>query len=299
MKRWGLLVACLATLAFGCTAPTIENDVERAGLPERNGGKTGSGDGNGTAAGTDGEGTGQTPAGDPGTPGQTGSTEPDADADGIPDAKDCDPASAAVKGTKLFNDTLVRDGALFAPATGFPATNWLYETAAYRQNRLVDAGDVSLFNGDANVEDVDLEVSSASTEITSAIAPRLRQLMVLFGARTENGVFTAYGCGAEVVQGMAPEQRTSIVKLSGSPGALTTTVVVRNERSTLQENEGFHIRVQVKSGAVKCTVAQGAAANVVTTAEATGIGDTKGSVGFFTRQTKAYFRDAKACKLVK
>lgn len=298
MKRLGLL-ACFAVLAIGCTAPTIEDDVDRPNVPERSGGKTGGGDGNGTPAGTEGEGTGQTPAGNGGTPGQTGTAEPDADGDGVPDAKDCDPASAAIKGTKLFNDTLVRDGALFAPPAGFPSTNWLYETAAYRQTRLVDAGDVSLFGGDANVEDVDLEVSSASTEITSAITPRLRQLMVLFGARTENGVFTAYGCGAEVVQGMAPEQRTSIVKLSGNPGALTTTVLTRNARTTLQENEGFHIRVQVKSGAVKCTVAQGAAANVVTTAEASGIADTKGFVGFFTRQTKAYFRDAKACKLVK
>lgn len=297
MKRLGLL-ACIATLAIGCTAPTIENDVDRPNVPGRNGGKTG-GEGTGTPAGTGGEGTGQTPAGDPGDPAQPGTTEPDADADGVPDAKDCDPANAAIKGTKLFNDTLVRDGALFAPPTGFPSTNWMYETAAYRQVRLVDAGDVSLFNGDANIEDVDLEVASASTEITSAITPRLRQLMVLFGARTENGVFTAYGCGAEVVQGMAPEQRTSIVKLTGSPGALTTTAVVRNERTTLQENEGFRLRVQVKSGVAKCTVAQGAAANVITTAEASNLGDTKGAIGFFTRQTKAYFRDAKACKLVK
>jgi hypothetical protein len=234
----------------------------------------------------------ETPAPEPEPP----TTPADTDKDGVPDAKDCDPQNAAIVGTKLIDDALAADAAHFAPSAGFPAASWGYATEAYRQARLVNGADATLFKKDAFIKDVDITVAASSTEVTSTITPRLRQMFVLLGARTEGAVFTAYGCGVEVVQGMSPEQQTSIVKLSGTPDAIVTTAIQRTPRNVLLENEGFSIRAQVKGGKVTCSVSQGAGA--VTTAEAAGIADIEGSIGFYTRQTKAAFKNIKACKLL-
>ena len=219
--------------------------------------------------------------------------EPDADADGVPDARDCEPQNAAVVGTRLIDDALAVDAAIFAPATGFPAS-WAYATEAYRQERLVNGADATLFKKNTLLADVDITAGSTSTEITSTISPRLRQMFVLVGARTEGDVFTAYRCGAEVVQGMSPEQQTSVVKLTGKPDAIVTTPIQRTAHNVLLETE-FSIRAQVKGGKITCTVSQGA--GVVTTAEASGLADATGAIGFYTRQTKAAFKNVKACKL--
>ena len=42
---------------------------------------------------------------------------------------------------------------------------------------------------------------------------------------------------------------------------------------------------------------QGADLTTLTTAEAADQGEIKGALGFYTRQTKAYFKNVKACKL--
>lgn len=220
----------------------------------------------------------------------------DADKDGIADEKDCDSANAAI-GARVVEDSLAADATLFAPATGFPTTSWAYVDSAYRQTRLVDGGDAAFFMGDQAVGDVDIEVRASSTDV-GAISPRLRQMFVLVGAKMENGTFTAWGCGAEVVQGMAPEQRTSVVKLSGTPGgAITTTAIQRTARTILKEGEDYAIKAHVSGGKITCTVMQGQDLATLTTAEAIDQGEIKGALGFYTRQTKAYFKNVKACKL--
>ena len=220
----------------------------------------------------------------------------DADKDGIADEKDCDSANPAI-GLKLIDDPLASDATLFAPAPGFPSESWSFADAAYRQTRLVDAGDATFFMGDQAVGDVDLEVRTASTEISSALGPTLRQMFVLVGAKMENGTMTAWGCGAEVVAGMTPTQRTSVVKLSGAPGSITTTAIQRTARTILKAGEDYAIKARVSGGKITCTVMQGTDLETLTTAEAIDQGEIKGSLGFYTRQTKAYFKNVKACKL--
>lgn len=220
----------------------------------------------------------------------------DADKDGIADEKDCDSTNPAI-GMRLVEDSLAADATLFAPATGFPSASWSFADSAYRQTRLVDGGDAAFFMGEKDVGDVDLEVRAASTDVTT-ISPRLRQMFVLVGAKMESGTFTAWGCGAEVVQGMAPEQRTSVVKLSGAPGgAITTTAIQRTARTILKEGEDYAIKARVSGGKITCTVMQGQDLDTLTTAEAIDQGEIKGALGFYTRQTKAYFKNVKACKL--
>jgi hypothetical protein len=232
---------------------------------------------------------------EPSLPGQP-VTMIDADKDGIADDKDCDSANPAI-GQRLVDDSLAADSTLFAPAPGFPSGSWSFADAAYRQTRLADDADATLFMGDPAVGDVDLEVRTASTEISSALGPTLRQMFVLVGAKMENGTLTAWGCGAEVVAGMTPTQRTSVVKLSGAPGAITTTAIQRTARTILKEGEDYAIRARVSGGKITCTVMQGADLDTLTTAEAIDQGEIKGALGFYTRQTKAYFKNVKACKL--
>jgi hypothetical protein len=236
-----------------------------------------------------------TPAEEEPLPGQP-VTMIDADKDGIEDDRDCDSANPAI-GQRLVDDSLAAVSTLFAPAPGFPTESWSFADAAYRQTRLVDAGDATFFMGDQAVGDVDLEVSTASTEISSALGPTLRQMFVLVGAKMENGTMTAWGCGAEVVAGMTPTQRTSVVKLSGAPGAITTTAIQRTARTILKAGEDYAIKARVSGGKITCTVMQGADLATLTTAEAIDQGEIKGALGFYTRQTKAYFKNVKACKL--
>jgi hypothetical protein len=222
-------------------------------------------------------------------------TMTDVDKDGIADEKDCDATNPAI-GLRLVEDPLAADSTLFAPATGFPSASWSFADSAYRQTRLADAGDATLFMGDQAIGDVDIEVRTASTEISSSLST-LRQMFVLVGAKMENGTLTAYGCGAEVVAGMTPTQRTSVVKLSGAPGSITTTAIQRTARTILKAGEDYAIKARVSGGKITCTVMQGQDLETLTTAEAVDQGEIKGAIGFYTRQTKASFKDVKACKL--
>jgi hypothetical protein len=221
----------------------------------------------------------------------------DTDGDGIADALDCDPASADLKGEKLLDDPMSADTAAFTPAAGFVAANWAYQDAAYRQLRLANASDATFFTKDPTpIDALEFSVKAASTDITNAITPVLRQMFILIGAKSEEGTFTSYGCGAEVVQGMTPTQRTSVVKLSGpANGTIVTTPLMRTPRPLFQENEDFTIRARLtKAGEITCTIVNGA--DNVTVATAT-VADAVGATGFFTRQTKAAFKTVKVCRL--
>lgn len=283
----------MMTLLCAAACGDASTSNRSAGLPPRdNAGET-----NDEAAASDGEANIAEPAqpDEEPLPGQP-VTMNDADKDGISDEKDCDSANPAI-GLRLVDDSLAADATLFAPATGFPSTSWAFADSAYRQTRLVDAGDATFFMGEQSVSDVDLEVRTASTEISSALGPTLRQMFVLVGAKMENGTFTAWGCGAEVVAGMTPTQRTSVVKLSGAPGSITTTPIQRTARTILKAGEDYAIKARVSGGKITCTVMQGQDLTTLTTAEAIDQGEIKGSLGLYTRQTKAYFKNVKACKL--
>jgi len=218
---------------------------------------------------------------------------PDGDGDGIPDATDCDPASAAVVGTKLLEDDLATDKGYFGAPEGFPQASWAYDSVVYRQTRVVDAADTSVFLGDATIGDVIAEVRTASTEV-AAITPRLRQMFIVVGATVSGGQLSALGCGIEVVQGEATEQKTSVVRLTGAPGAVATTPLQRVARAAVQIDEELSIKARLAKGTLTCEVTNG---GVTTTATASGLGTPTGSVGLFTRQTKALFKQARICKL--
>ena len=218
---------------------------------------------------------------------------PDGDGDGIPDATDCDPASAALAGTKLVDDDLASDKGFFGALDGFPQASWAHDGTVYRQTRVVDAADTSVFLKDAMIGDVTAEVLTASTEV-AAITPRLRQMFIVVGAIVSGGQLSALGCGIEVVGGEATEQKTSVVRLTGAPGAVATTPLQRVNRAPVQIDEQLSIKVRLVKGTLTCDVTNG---GVTTTATASGLGAPTGSVGFFTRQTKALFKQARICKL--
>lgn len=226
-------------------------------------------------------------------------TPGDDDGDGVPNADDCDPTSKAL-GRRIVEDSLGADKGLFAPATGFPTASWSFAgAAAYRQTRLADAADVSFYSQDADITDVQVEVTAASAEVSNAFTPRLRQIFIVVGATSAGGSFSGHACGIEVVQGETPEQRTTIVKLEGSPASVVSTVLQRVSRPAVQVNEDFGMKMRFSGGAMICDVTQPSAPGgaITTQATANNLGALKGSVGVFTRQTKAIFKNIRVCGL--
>ncbi|MBX3208208.1 MAG: hypothetical protein KF764_24385 [Labilithrix sp.] len=288
--------ACVVTLLLGlacsafataCSAPEPTRTTRRAGSTKGTN-ATDEPSGDEAPPATD-DADDPTPSADPDP------TAPiDTDGDGVPDSEDCDPTSAALAGTRLLEDDLATEKGFFAAADGFTQASWTYEGAAYRQTRVADAADTAVFVKVPSVGDVLVEVRSASTEVSGAITPRLRQMFVLVGVTVSGGQLSAIGCGVEVVQGEATEQKTSVVRLAGAPGAVTTTPLQRVTRAALQVNEEFSIKARLAQGTLTCDVTNGGA---TTTASASGLGNAKGAVGFFTRQTKALFKQARICQL--
>lgn len=228
----------------------------------------------------------------------TATTPSDDDGDGVANADDCDPNSKALR-RRIVEDSLGADKGLFAPAAGFPTASWTFAgAAAYRQTRLADAADVSFYSQDAALTDVQVEVTAASAEVSSAFTPRLRQIFIVVGGMS-GATFSGHACGIEVVQGETPEQRTTIVKLEGTPASVTSTVVQRVSRPAVQLNEDFHMKMRFLDGAMVCDVTQPSAPGgaVTTQATANNLGALKGSVGLFTRQTKGIFKNIRVCGL--
>lgn len=295
-----LLVVCASSLAglaaVGCAAP----DVSGSGY-KRNAAYGDDDDDTSTKTTLDAGTTDTTVEDDTTTPpptntdGTTPTTPPtpikDADNDGIADDVDCAPNDAAIVGTKLAIDDLTADRAVFEPAAGF-GTTWSY-SAGYRQTRLANAPDQTLLKKDAVVTDATVEIIGASTEIGSVGTPTLRQMFVTFGTKLNGTNLSAVACGVEVDGTQTVTQKTTVAALSGNPTNVTTTVLGRVDREAVQVNEEFKINAAVKAGVLTCKVT---VKGVTTTATAT-VGNIPGSVGLFTRQTKALFRQITACKL--
>ncbi len=216
----------------------------------------------------------------------------DADKDGIADDVDCAPNDPSIVGSKLAIDDLTTDKQLFSPATGF-ANNWSYANG-YVQTRLANAPDQALLQKDANVSEATVEVIAASTEISSGITPILRQMFITFGTTITGGTLSAVGCGLEVDGSQTVTQKTTVARLNGSATNVSTTPLDRVDRGAVQAGEEFKMKATLKNGLLTCEVT--IKGNQTTTAKAN-VGPTKGSIGLYTKQTKALFRAINACKL--
>jgi hypothetical protein len=250
--------------------------------------------GTGTGTGT-GETTNTTPTDTTGTtPSTSATTTPiaDADKDGIADDVDCAPNDPSIAGSKLAVDDLTTDKQLLLPATGF-ANDWSY-SGGYIQSRLANAPDESLLQKDPNVSEATVEVIAASTEISSGITPILRQMFITFGTTVTDGTLSAVGCGLEVDGSQTVTQKTTVARLTGNGTSVSSTPLDRVDRTAVQAGEEFKIKGTLKNGLLTCEVT--IKGDQITTAKAN-VGVTKGSIGFFTKQTKALFRQLNACKL--
>lgn len=283
----GLVVMAMG-FAVACAAPAADGTPYGKGAKRTTGSTNNDGKDNGDNNPAD-----TTPS-DPASPAPSGTTTtPDPPA--TTPAEFCDDAKT-IPGTKLLDDPLTTEKGLFTVAQGFSQTSWTYDGTALRQTRAVNEVDNLVFNKDTAIGDVEVEARAASTGIDGAITPRLRQMFIVMGAQVAaNGTFSAVGCGVEVVQGEATEQKTSVVRFEGPPNAVTTQVLERVNRAVLQVDEQFTIKAKLSKGTLTCSVTQAA----TTTATANNLGDVIGGVGFFTRQTKSLFKNARICKLPK
>jgi hypothetical protein len=218
----------------------------------------------------------------------------DTDSDSIGDACDCDPNDAAVAATLVVVDSLDADRALVSGAEGFATTSWGHTSGRLAQTRLVDdATDAVFFNLPATLADVRVELTAASTEIADFGADDLRQLFIVARASSTADDFAAEACGIEVVEGLSPTQKTSVLSLGGSPAAVDSTVRQRTDRALVTENEDFSVVLDIRNNTVTCSVTLGG--NDTTTATGT-TSLPAGAVGLFTRETRASFSNLKICR---
>jgi hypothetical protein len=297
------LITAFAACAFACAAPSIEGSPLKKPPVKPDGGlidptDTTVDDESGSGGIANGNPDQPGNPGVPGVPGPDGGVmtidgnvpATDSDLDGAPDALDCDPASSAL-GFRVAEDDLATAKGLLKGAPGFDANAWIHSAGAYRQQMLRDAGDASFFNA-PDLDGVLVEVKAASTAISTSFYPKLRQNFVVVGATSSVNDFSAYGCGVEVVEGAYSELKASVVKLTGSPANVYTSPLKRADRDPLNIDEEFTIRVKVSGGNITCTVLQ---AKREITVVAQGVGTVRGAVGFFTRQNKARYSNARVC----
>lgn len=215
------------------------------------------------------------------------------DGDAFGDACDCDPNDADVEAYLITENALTEDVGLFAAAPGFSSSSWSYD-GGYRQTNLADdADDAAYLLTEEALEDVLVEVTVASTDIMDFGTNDFRQLFVVARASGTADSYSAFACGVELVEGLTPTQKTSVVELGGSPEAVTTDAKQRADREALSEGEEFSLRMELRGSTLTC---RATIKDVVTVAQATDIPERAGSLGFHTRETRALFKNLKVCR---
>jgi hypothetical protein len=215
----------------------------------------------------------------------------DRDSDLIGDACDCEPDNEAIAAYLLINDPLGANTGQFAPADGFGA-NWDIEGGGLVQSRLAnEAADAAFLSLDPQV-DVRVQVTGASTGITDFDTNDLRQIFIVARASSSAEAYTAEACGIEVVDGLSPTQKTSVISQTGDPVSPVTTSRQRVDRAAVDVDEPFGVTMDLRGDTMSCAVT---VAGVATRAEFTGLDVRPGAVGFFTRETQARLTNVKVC----
>ena len=236
----------------------------------------------------------------------------DGDDDGFGNVCDCDPVDPDVIGWRVFSDPMSTDSGQFSSPVGFDSANWMYGPddnatapdtgSAYRQTRLADeANDASFYFGNTLLDHVRVDLRAASTAIT--ILPsgqNFRQIFIVARGIDTGSTFRGQGCGIEVVDGLSPTQKTTTATFGGTPSEVTSTIRMRTNRRAVQVDEEFELHMVLSGGTMTCTAnlfTFGAATPETTTASASGLAVEEGAVGFFTRETKALFKNVRICRL--
>jgi hypothetical protein len=292
----GSAAAALIALGSGCAA--IGDD---GGDPVGDdGGDDGSGDGDfGTepdageeSADMDGD---TLEDGEDNCPRASNADQVDSDADGIGDACDCDPDDPEVASYAVAGDDLSTDRGMLRVPEGFSADSWGFASGALRQNALSnDSTDAILFKTSYPIADLAFEATVASTEYAEFDAADLRQILLVARADVSSKVYDGAACGIEVVEGLAPTQKTSVIGLSGTPASLTVSALARSNRAAVATNEELTMRMELRGTQMTCTVTLDG--NDVTVAQAA-VPLGSGGIGFHTRETKALFKSVRVCEL--
>ncbi|WP_394843946.1 thrombospondin type 3 repeat-containing protein [Pendulispora brunnea] len=225
-------------------------------------------------------------------PGVRNADQADRDLDRIGDACDCDPGDA-----QLASYRMAAGPENFSPPAGFVREHWTLSDGALLQSRLAaGASDVAFLKG-GPMSEVWARVTSASTEIDNFGGKNLRQIFLLFGASVDASpghAFEAEGCGIEVDSAQNPQTQLSVLRFGGSADAITITPLARVSRAPVNVKEVFQLEMNVRAGAIACSLTFGDGGTV--SVSATGLSAVQGSVGLLTRETKARFTELRVCR---
>jgi len=216
----------------------------------------------------------------------------DRDLDRIGDACDCDPGDA-----QLASYRVAAGPENFSPPAGFASEHWALSNGALLQSQLAaGSSDVTFLSG-ASMGDVWASVSSTSTQIQTSGEKNLRQIFLLFGASVDasrGNAFAAEGCGIEVDDAQRPTTQLSVLRFGGTADAITVTPLARVPRDPVNVNEVFRLEMNVRAGAIACSLTFGDGGTV--SVSASGLSGVQGSVGLLTRETKARFTGLRVCR---
>jgi hypothetical protein len=221
----------------------------------------------------------------------------DSDADGIGNPCDCDPQDDEV-GPEL--ETLdLGDPESLLPAQGYPFTSWLHNLAigAALQNRAVDNGfDAVLLALNNQQQNVFVEVTASAQ---AAVVGSNDRIVGLTARYRDGANATGVACGIRVdLAEPVSTQRLQLLNISGTSGNPTLTKLKNDPRAAVVIDEEFKLSFKLKGANASCTMTF-LEDNPPTklTIDANNATNQGGSIGLFTRETKATYSNVKICQV--
>ena len=221
----------------------------------------------------------------------------DGDGDGIGNPCDCDPQDPEI-GPEL--ETLdLGDPESLLPAQGYAFGSWTHNAAlgTTLQNRAVDNGfDSVLLALNNQQQNVFIEVTASAQAAVAGSNDRIIGL----SARYQDGAnATGVNCGIRVdVAETTNTQRLQLLNISGTSGNPTLTKLENQPRYAVILDEQFKLSFKLKGATASCTMTfLDDNPPTTLTIGANNATNQTGSIGLFTRETKATYSNVKICQV--
>jgi hypothetical protein len=221
----------------------------------------------------------------------------DGDGDGIGNPCDCNPQDPEI-GPEL--ETLdLGDPKSLLPAQGYAFGSWTHNAAlgAALQNRAVDNGfDSVLLALNNQQQNVFVEVTASAQ---AAVVGSNDRIVALTTRYKDGANATGVACGIRVdnAEPAGATQRLQLLNLSGPAGTPALAKLTNVVRSAVDVDETFKLSLKLKGANATCILTlleQGNAQQTINTTAAT---NQIGSIGLFTRETKATYSNVKICQV--
>jgi hypothetical protein len=233
----------------------------------------------------------------------------DADGDSAGDACDCRPEDDAIGALIAAID--LSDGPPVIEALGFDPNNWTPAAGGLLVSNNIPENDredaILIAFGDRQIQDVHLEVTAAAlrasqAELIADFDDQDDRLILLLARYVEGALaYQSSACGIRVDETQIPlgesSQRTQVLDISGDLGAPQFSARDDIARTPVNVDEEFRLEFTLRGNVATCSsvlLERGDATFTVETPEA--LVDV-GAIGLMTRETRASFKELRACEV--